>query len=72
MMKIVVLAVMALGFAACTTTEERVSGAGAGALTGAVVAGPIGAAVGGVAGAVTGPTVSKRTGIRRAARQSRY
>lgn len=55
------LAVMTL--AACSTTGERVGGAGVGALAGAVVAGPVGAVVGGVAGAVTGPTVARDVGI---------
>jgi hypothetical protein len=44
----------------CTTTQERVSGAGAGALVGSV-AGPPGAVVGAVGGAVVGPTVSNAT-----------
>ncbi|SFC47429.1 hypothetical protein SAMN05428997_10775 [Bosea sp. CRIB-10] len=58
--------VMALGLAACSTTEERIGGAAVGAGTGAVVAGPVGAVVGGAAGAVTGPTVARTT--RRATR----
>jgi osmotically inducible lipoprotein OsmB len=56
-------ALAALGLAACTTTGERVGGAGVGALAGAAVAGPVGAAVGGVAGAVTGPTVARDVGV---------
>lgn len=59
-------AVLALGLAACTTLEQRVSGAAVGAGTGAVVAGPVGAVVGGAAGAVSAPTVVRAT--RRAAR----
>ena len=47
-----VLAVAALGAAACgQTIEQR---AATGAIAGAVVAGPVGAAVGGAAGAVIG------------------
>ena len=36
------LAVLTLGLTACTTLEQRVSGAAVGAGTGAVVAGPVG------------------------------
>ncbi len=61
--RIVVLGGLGLTVVACTTTEERVGGAGAGALTGAAVGGPVGAAVGGVAGAVAGPTVANATGV---------
>lgn len=53
----------ALTLAACSTTGERIGGAGAGALAGAAVAGPVGAAVGGVAGAITGPTVARNVGV---------
>jgi len=53
----------AAGLSACTTTEQRASGAGVGAVAGAAVGGPVGAAAGGVAGAVTGPTVGKATGV---------
>lgn len=58
-----VAALAAVGLAACSTTGERVGGAGVGALAGAAVAGPVGAAVGGVAGAITGPTVARNAGI---------
>ena len=61
--RIVVLGGLGLTVVACTTTQERVGGAGAGALAGAAVGGPVGAAVGGVAGAVTGPTVASATGV---------
>jgi osmotically inducible lipoprotein OsmB len=44
---------------ACTTTEQRVSGAAAGAGTGALIAGPIGAVAGGAIGAVSAPTVAR-------------
>ena len=54
----------AASLAACTTTGERIGGAGAGAVAGAVVAGPAGALVGGVAGAIVGPTVATDAGIR--------
>ncbi|MCZ8100323.1 MAG: hypothetical protein O9972_20730 [Burkholderiales bacterium] len=60
------LAAAVLGIAAlsaCTNTEERVTGAGVGAVAGAAVGGPVGAAVGGVAGAATGPTVASATGV---------
>lgn len=60
------LAMLTLGLAACTTLEQRVSGAAVGAGTGAVVAGPIGAVVGGAAGAVSAPSVVRAT--RRATR----
>jgi osmotically inducible lipoprotein OsmB len=45
--------------AACTTTEQRVSGAAAGAGTGALIGGPIGAIAGGAIGAVSAPTVAR-------------
>ena len=53
----------ALSLSACSTTSERISGAGVGAVTGGAVAGPVGAVVGGVAGAVTGPTVAGDMGV---------
>jgi len=43
---------------ACTTTEERIAGAAAGAGTGALIGGPIGAVAGGAIGAVAAPTVT--------------
>ena len=52
----------ALALSACSTTGERIGGAGAGALAGAAVAGPVGAAVGGVAGAITGPSIARSVG----------
>lgn len=60
------LAILALGLTACTTLEQRVSGAAVGAGTGAIVAGPVGAVVGGAAGAVSAPTVVRAS--RRASR----
>jgi hypothetical protein len=57
------LSIAALGVAACSTTSERVGGAGVGAVAGAAVAGPVGAVVGGVGGAVTGPAVARSVGI---------
>jgi hypothetical protein len=64
-------AVAFAGLSACTTTEQRASGAGVGAVTGAAVAGPAGAVVGGVTGAVTGPTVAKATGVPTTARKKK-
>lgn len=61
MLKPALAALALLGLAACTTTEQRVSGAAAGAGAGALVAGPIGAVVGGAAGAISAPTVSRTT-----------
>ncbi len=57
------VALTALGLAACSTTTERFSGAGVGAVAGGSVAGPVGAVVGGVAGAVEGPTVATGMGV---------
>jgi len=56
-------ALLALAAAGCTTTQERVSGAGAGAVVGAV-AGPPGMVVGGVAGAIAGPSIARAGGVR--------
>ena len=69
-----VVALSALALAACTTTGERVGGAGVGAVAGAAIAGPVGAVVGGVAGAVTGPTVARDVGVphRRSYRHRRH
>lgn len=44
--------------AACTTTDQRIAGAAAGAGTGALFAGPIGAVAGGAIGAVAAPTIT--------------
>lgn len=60
------LAATALALSACSTVEQRIGGAAAGAGTGAVVAGPVGAVVGGAAGAISGPSVVRAT--RRATR----
>jgi osmotically inducible lipoprotein OsmB len=58
------LAALAIGvLAACTTTQQRVAGAGVGAAAGAAVAGPAGAVAGGAAGAVAGPSVSRQAGV---------
>ncbi len=54
---------MALALAGCNTTQERVGGAGVGAVAGAAVGGPVGAVAGGVVGAATGPTVARETGV---------
>ena len=69
--RIVVLGGLGLMVVACTTTQERVGGAGARALAGAAVGGPLGAAVGGVAGAVTGPTVANANGRKQNSRRRR-
>jgi osmotically inducible lipoprotein OsmB len=58
-----IVGLSAFSLSACTTTQERVGGAGTGAVAGAAVAGPVGAVVGGVAGAITGPTVAAATGV---------
>ena len=63
MRKLALAALAAFGVAACTTTEQRASGAGVGAVAGAAVAGPVGAVVGGVGGAVVGPGVSRDVGV---------
>lgn len=57
------LGVGAMSVAGCSSTEERIGGAGTGAVAGGAVAGPVGAVAGGVAGAVTGPTVAHHMGI---------
>ena len=57
------IALAALSLAACSTTDERWGGAGAGAVTGGSIAGPGGAVVGGVAGAVVGPGVAAEMGV---------
>ena len=54
---------VALALAACSTTGERIGGAGVGAVAGGAVAGPVGAVVGGVAGALTGPAVAREVGV---------
>ncbi len=66
MNKLIVLALLSIAGAACTTTDQRIAGAAAGAGTGALVAGPIGAVAGGAIGAVAAPTVTR--GVRRASR----
>lgn len=66
MTKIVLIAGFCSLLAACTTTDQRIAGAAAGAGTGALFAGPIGAIAGGAIGAVTAPTI---TGSVRRARQ---
>lgn len=51
----------ALALGACSTTQQRIGGAAAGAGTGALVAGPVGAVVGGAAGALSAPSVVRAT-----------
>ena len=53
-----------LSLAACSTTGERLGGAGVGAVTGGAIAGPVGAVAGGIGGAIAGPGVSNAMGIR--------
>jgi osmotically inducible lipoprotein OsmB len=55
-MTITAMALAAAG-GACTTTEQRVSGAAVGGVFGAAVAGPVGAAAGAAAGAATAPSI---------------
>lgn len=49
---------LAIGLAACNTTEQRIAGAAAGTGAGALVGGPIGAVAGGAIGAVAAPSVT--------------
>ncbi len=65
MFRFVLTALLILVVSACTTAEQRVSGA-AGAGAGALVAGPFGAVVGGAAGAISASTMAR--GTRRAMR----
>jgi osmotically inducible lipoprotein OsmB len=57
------IGLFAAGLGACTTGQERMSGAGTGVVAGAAVGGPVGAVVGGVAGAITGPSVAHASGV---------
>src|SRR5271165_7185739 len=52
----------ALSLAARSTTGERVSGVGVGAVSGGAGGGPAGAVVGGIVGGVTGPAVATSMG----------
>ena len=61
--KLLMAGLAALSLGACSTTGERLGGAGSGVVVGAAVAGPVGAVVGGVAGAIEGPRVSNELGI---------
>lgn len=58
MRRIVLAGVLAGLLGACTSTEERVAGAAAGAGAGALIGGPIGAIAGGAVGVVAGPAVT--------------
>ena len=58
-----IVGLVGLGLAACSTTGERIGGAGVGAVTGGAIAGPVGAVAGGIGGAVYGPRVSHAVGI---------
>ncbi len=57
------LPAMGLMLAGCNTRQERVGGAGVGAVAGAAVGGPVGAVAGGVVGAAAGPSVARETGV---------
>jgi osmotically inducible lipoprotein OsmB len=70
MKKLAIVALLGLAAAACTTTEERISGAAVGAGVGAV-AGPVGAVAGGAIGAATGPTVADTVQTPRRATRTR-
>lgn len=59
MKHVVLLSLLALATAACTTSESRLGGAAAGAGTGALIAGPIGAVAGGAVGVLAGPSVTR-------------
>lgn len=61
--KLLMAGLATLSLAACSTTGERLGGAGTGVVVGGAVAGPVGAVVGGVAGAIEGPSVSHAMGI---------
>ena len=60
MLKLCLIVIVAAVAAGCTT-EQRVSGAAAGAGAGVLMAGPVGAVIGGAAGAIYGPTVNRST-----------
>jgi osmotically inducible lipoprotein OsmB len=62
----------ALSLAACSTTGERLGGAGVGAVTGGAIAGPVGAVAGGIGGAIVGPRVSNAMGIPHRGRTHRH
>lgn len=57
-MRIIFAGCLAALLSACSTTEERIAGAAAGAGTGAIIGGPIGAVAGGAVGAFAAPTVT--------------
>ena len=58
-----VIGLTALSLGACSTSGERLSGLGAGAIVGGSVAGAPGAVVGGSAGAIEGPHVAHAMGV---------
>jgi len=53
----------ALSLGACSTSGERLSGLGVGAVAGGEIAGGPGAVVGGIAGVIEGPHVARAIGI---------
>jgi hypothetical protein len=61
--KLFIFGLVGLSLAACSTTGERLGGAGVGALTGGAIAGPVGAVAGGIGGAIVGPGVSNAMGV---------
>jgi osmotically inducible lipoprotein OsmB len=58
-----VAGLVGLSLAGCSTTGERIGGAGVGVVTGAAIAGPVGAVAGGIGGAIVGPGVSHAMGV---------
>ncbi|MBB4200345.1 hypothetical protein CCR94_15240 [Rhodoblastus sphagnicola] len=70
--KLLLAGLATLSLAACSTTGERLGGAGAGMVVGGAVAGPVGAVAGGVAGAIEGPSVSNAMGIPHRGRHHRH
>lgn len=61
-----------LSLSACSTTEQRIGGAGVGAVTGGAILGPVGAVAGGVGGAVYGPRASRAVGIPQSGHRRHY
>jgi len=77
MLKILAISVVALGVAACTTTERRTGagaliGGGTGAIIGGIAGGGSGAAIGAGVGAATGAVVGAATSPRECWTRDRY
>jgi osmotically inducible lipoprotein OsmB len=66
-----IVGLVALSLAACSTTGERIGGAGVGVVTGGAIAGPVGAVAGGIGGAIVGPRVSNAMGVPHRGRRHR-